>query len=188
MDCGFLPEQVLVDVGANVGMYSIWAATTRGVRVFAFEPEAQNYAVLNRNIALNCRGAKVTAYCVALSDTAGYSELHLSSLQIGGSCHSLGDRVDFRHEPMKPAFSQGCVAGRLDDLVAAGVVPVPDHLKIDVDGFEPKVIEGAARTLREPRVKSLLIEINPALADHRDMIAELTRLGFAKRARASGRG
>lgn len=176
---GFSPEQVLVDVGANVGMYSIWAATTRGVRVFAFEPEAQNYAVLNRNIALNELGAKITAYCLALSDTAGYSGLHLSSLQIGGSCHSLGERVDFKHEPMKPAFSQGCVAGRLDDLVAAGVVPVPDHLKIDVDGFEPKVVHGAARTLREPRLKSLLIEINPALADHHDMIAELSRLGFA---------
>jgi FkbM family methyltransferase len=176
---GFSPGEVLVDVGANVGMYSIWAATTRGVRVYAFEPEAQNYAVLNRNIALNELGARVTAYCVALSNTAGYSELHLSNLQIGGSCHSLGERVDFNHQPMQPAFSQGCVAGRLDDLVAEGVVPVPHHVKIDVDGFEPKVIAGAASTLREPGLKSLLIEINPALQDHREMIAELERLGFS---------
>ena len=38
------------DVGANVGMYTVFAAPTRGARVFAFEPEAQNYAMLNRNI------------------------------------------------------------------------------------------------------------------------------------------
>jgi FkbM family methyltransferase len=176
---GFARDAVLVDIGANVGMYSIWAAKTREARVFAFEPEAQNYALLNRNIALNELGNRVIAYCAALSDRAGYSELHLSTLQLGGSCHSLGERVDFKHEPMVPAFTQGCVASRLDDLVAEGVVPAPDHIKIDVDGFEPKVIHGAARTLGEARVKSLLIEINPNLQDHRDMIAELQTLGFS---------
>lgn len=175
---GFARGAVLVDVGANVGMYSVWAAATRGARVFAFEPEAKNYAVLNHNISLNALSADVTAYCLALSDVAGLSELHLSRLEIGGSCHSLGERVDFNHQPMQPAFSQGCVAARLDDLVDQGVVPVPDHIKIDVDGFEPKVIDGAARTIDNRQVKSLLIEINPALADHRDMIGRLQRLGF----------
>src|SRR5689334_12310835 len=50
---GFGADEILVDVGANVGMYSIWAAATKGTRVFAFEPEAQNYALLNRNIFVN---------------------------------------------------------------------------------------------------------------------------------------
>src|SRR5262245_48959177 len=172
------PGEVLVDVGANVGMYSLWAAKTRGTRVYAFEPEAQNYALLNRNIALNGVGDQVTAYCLALSDRAGYSELHLSNLQLGGSCHSLGERVDFKHEPMTPAFSQGCIAARLDDLVAAGVVPMPARIKIDVDGFEPKVIAGARHVLEDPRVRSLLIETNQNLADHMRMIAELGVLGF----------
>lgn len=176
---GFGPGEVLVDVGANVGMYTVWAAKTRGTRVFAFEPEAQNYALLNRNIALNNLGERVKAYCLALSDQAGYSELHLSSLQIGGSCHSLGERVDFKHQPMNPVFSQGCVAARLDDLVAAGVVPPPDHIKIDVDGFEPKVIAGAARVLREHKVRTLLIEVNQNLPDHMQMVTELTGLGFS---------
>src|SRR6187455_11828 len=49
----FQPGEVLVDIGANVGMYSIWAAKTRGVRVYAFEPESQNYALLYKNIVLN---------------------------------------------------------------------------------------------------------------------------------------
>lgn len=175
----FASGAVLVDVGANVGMYTIWAAVARQARVFAFEPEAQNYALLNRNIVLNGLGERVTAYCVALSDSAGFSELHLSNLEVGGSCHSLGERVNFKLEPMTPAYSQGCVAARLDDLVAAGVVAVPDHIKIDVDGFEGKVVQGAARTLREPKVKSLLIEISPALAEHRAVIAGLKDLGFS---------
>lgn len=174
----FAHGDVLVDVGANVGMYSLWAAKTRGAKVYAFEPEAQNYALLNRNIALNGVGGQVKAYCLALSDSAGYSELHLSALQVGGSCHSLGERVDFKHEPMAPAFSQGCIAARLDDLVAEGVVPTPAHIKIDVDGFEPKVIAGARRLLADRQLRSLLIEINQNLADHMQIIAELAALGF----------
>jgi FkbM family methyltransferase len=175
---GFSPGDILVDVGANVGMYSIWAAKTRGARVFAFEPEAQNYALLNRNIQLNDLGGHVTAYCAALSDVGGVTELHLSDLVAGSSCHSLGEKVDFKHEPMKPAYSQGCVSLRLDDLVAQGTVPCPKHVKIDVDGFEPKVIGGARRTLADPRLHSLSIEVNGNLEDHRAMVRELTDRGF----------
>jgi FkbM family methyltransferase len=175
---GFGSDDVLVDVGANVGMYSVWAAKTRGVRVYSFEPEAQNYALLNRNIQLNGLAGRVKAYCAGLSDRGGYSELHLSQVMLGGSCHSLGEEVDFNHRPMRPAYSQGCVAARLDDLVAQGVVPVPDHIKIDVDGFEPKVIAGAAHVLSQSKVRSLLIEINQNLPDHMRLVADLGRLGF----------
>ncbi len=175
---GFKSVDVLVDVGANVGMYTVWAAKTRGVRVYAFEPESQNFALLNHNIFLNRLSSLVNAYCLALSDFAGLSQLHLSKFGAGGSCHSLGEQVDFKHDPMRPAYSQGCVSARLDDLVASGMVPEPDHIKIDVDGFEPKVIAGARRTLAGKKLRSLLIEVNQNLADHREMVAELNALGF----------
>ncbi len=176
---GFRDTDILVDVGANVGMYSVWAAATRGARVYAFEPESQNYATLNRNIVLNRLDGKVTAYCLALSDQFEYNELHLSAFEIGGSCHSFAERVDFKHEPLTPAYSQGCVSARLDDLVAGGVLPVPDHIKIDVDGIEPKVVAGALQTVKQLRVRSLLIEINQNLRDHRDLVSELQSLGFS---------
>ena len=175
---GFAAGDVLVDVGANVGMYTIWAAKTRGVRVYAFEPESQNFALLNRNIFINQLGDLINAYCLAMSDVAGLSQLHLSQFIPGGSCHSLGEQVDFKHEPARPAYSQGCVSARLDDLVASGMVPEPDHIKIDVDGFEPKVIAGARRIVAGDKLRSLLIEVNQNLADHRQMVAELNALGY----------
>ena len=175
---GFHSEDVLIDVGANVGMYTVWAAKTRGIRVYAFEPESQNYALLNRNIFLNELADRVNAYCLAISDAAGLSQLHLSAFKAGGSCHSLGEQVNFKHEPMRPAYSQGCVSACLDDLVASGVVPEPDHIKIDVDGFEPKVIAGARRIIEGSKLRSLLIEVNQNLADHRQMVAELNARGF----------
>jgi len=76
-------NSILIDVGANVGMYSIWAASMRGARVFAFEPEAENYALLNRNIHLNRLEDRVSAYCMGLLDFDGFSVLHLSDTTRG---------------------------------------------------------------------------------------------------------
>ena len=175
---GFAEGDVLVDCGANVGMYTVWAAKTRRARVIAFEPEAQNYALLNRNILLNGIADLVTAYCVGLSDRSAYTALHMADLRPGASCHSVGEALDFRHEPMASRFAQGCVAATLDELVASGAVPVPDHIKIDVYGFEPKVIAGARATLADARVRSLLVEINRNLADHVEMVRAIESAGF----------
>ncbi|HXM80355.1 MAG TPA: FkbM family methyltransferase [Burkholderiales bacterium] len=172
------PADTLVDVGANVGMYAIWAAKVQRAHVWAFEPESQNYALLNCNVVLNKVGDLVKAYCVALADHAGFSELHLSTFTPGGSCHSLGERVNFKLEPMRPAYSQGCVAATLDELVQAGVLPQPTHIKVDVDGFEHKVIAGARRTVRDSRLRSMLIEVNGNLAEHRALVRELNDAGF----------
>lgn len=175
---GFEPGAILVDCGANVGMYTIWAAVTRGARVYAFEPESQNYAILNRNILLNDLSERVAAYCLGLSDTSGLSTLHLTQLQAGGSCHALGEALDFEGKPLTALYRQGAMAATLDELVASGAVPIPDHIKIDVDGIEHKVIAGARETLAQPDVESLLIETNQNLQDHMAMVRELNAMGF----------
>ncbi len=169
---------VFIDVGANVGLYTVFAALAREAKVFAFEPESQNYALLNENVRLNGLAERVTAICAGLSDRPGISRLYLSQPMAGGSCHSLGAEVGFRLEPRPAAFVQGAVALRLDDLVAAGDVPIPAYIKIDVDGFEHKVIAGMERTLRDATVHSLIVELNPALAEHREVREHLGAMGF----------
>jgi FkbM family methyltransferase len=187
------PGSVLLDVGANVGMYTVFAAVISGARVFAFEPESQNYALLCKNIVTNGITEQVTAYCAALSDVAKFSVIHLSAFATGGSCHSFDEAVDFKLQERKTKFHQGCFSATIDQLVADGVMPVPNYIKIDVDGFEHKVIAGAAKTLRDPALKSLIIEINPHLEEHRGIIAKLRELEFrvdeeqvAKAARTEG--
>jgi FkbM family methyltransferase len=175
---GFAAGDTLLDIGANVGMYSIFAARTRGARVFAFEPESQNYAILNRNIHLNGLSDLVSAYCAALSDRPGFSQLHLSLFDSGGSCHSYGAPLDHNNQPVAGRFTQGCIATTVDDLVAAGAIPVPAHVKIDVDGLEHKVIAGAKTTLADRDVRSVLIEINTALDEHWEVVDAMLALGF----------
>ncbi len=172
------PGEVLLDVGANVGMYTVFAAVISGARVFAFEPESQNYALLCRNLVANNLSESVIAFCCALSDEAKFSTIHLSQFTIGGSCHSFDASVDFKLEQRNSPFVQGCFSAKIDQLVADGVMPVPNHIKLDVDGFEHKVIGGGAATLRHPDVRSLIIEINPHLAEHRQIIDDLAVLGF----------
>jgi FkbM family methyltransferase len=174
----FAPGDILLDCGANVGMYTIWAAVTRDCSVYAFEPEAQNYAILNRNIQMNNVAHLVKGYCMGLFDVTGLSLLHMADMRVGGSNHALGEALNFEHKPLRANFVQGCYGARLDELVAAGSIPVPNHIKIDVDGFEPKVIAGSRETLRNAAVKSLLIETNQNLPDHMAMVEELNALGF----------
>jgi FkbM family methyltransferase len=175
---GFGKDEVLIDIGANVGMYSVWAAATRQARVFAFEPESQNYALLNKNIMVNRLQDRVRAYCIGLSDKATVTDLFLSEFKIGGSCHTVGQSIDFKLAPMTAVYRQGCPVFKLDDLVASNTVPIPNHIKIDVDGIEHKVLAGAANVLKQPALRSLLIETNLNLVDHQMMVDVLTSAGF----------
>jgi FkbM family methyltransferase len=170
--------EVLVDIGANVGMYALSAAAFFGVRVFAFEPESQNYAVLNRNIHDNRLDGSVAAFCVALSDETRFDRLFLSDFMPGGSCHNFGEPVGPDLRPMKAAFRQGCFATTLDALIQQGALPVPQHIKIDVDGNEHKVIRGAAKALRDPALRSVLVEINTNLEEHWTVVDTLLEQGF----------
>lgn len=153
----FTAGDVFFDIGANVGCYSLYAAMVRAARVFAFEPESQNYALLHRNIFLNDLSERVRAFCIGLSDGDGFTALHLSRFLSGGALHTIGD-VDARGRPTTNRFDQGCFTMTLDRAVALGL-PTPDHLKIDVDGVEEQVLAGARQTLRA--IKSLCVEIAP---------------------------
>lgn len=160
---------ILYDIGANVGGYTCYAGV-RGIKVFAFEPEAENYALLNRNIRLN--NLDVTAYNIALSDRDGLSELFLSQQGAGGSCHSYQANKDFNGNPRGNNIRQGCVGMALDSLE----LPSPTYIKLDVDGFEHLVIKGGFNTLK--KVQSLLVELNPNIPEHLELRDTLVALGF----------
>lgn len=167
------PGETLFDVGANVGGYSVLAGT-RGVKVWAFEPESENYALLVKNMALN--GLAPRAYCLALSDRRELGTLKMSKGGAGGSCHSFGGQskasLDF-----ESGLKQGCFGVSLDELVDSGQLPHPDHVKIDVDGLEPLVVKGA-RGVFSNGMKSLLVEVNTNSPEHRAMVDSLCGLGF----------
>jgi FkbM family methyltransferase len=180
----FKPDEVYVDIGANVGMYAIYAGVV-GARVFAFEPEALNYAELNKNIYVNDLHGRVTAYCMAITDAADVSVLYLSAFSFAGSHHDFGENrwdsdkiIGGRNRERDKRPQQGCVSFPLDELVSRQVVPPPNHLKIDVDGFEYKVARGAANTLQRPELKTILLEVDFSIPESLQIVEHLKSQGW----------
>ena len=169
---------IVIDIGANVGMYSLMSAVSRSARVYAFEPEASNYNLLCQNIRLNNVGDRVTAYCAGNLDYDGFSVLNIAhnrDVGPGGSCHTVDEEKNFDLSRMSVAFKQGINTVMLDTFCKQMNI-VPDHIKMDVDGLEHRVIDGAIETMR--KAKTVIIELNTNLKEHNDSVSKMRSLGF----------
>lgn len=167
---------VFYDIGANIGLYTMLAAK-RGLRVYSFEPESQNFAILIRNLAMNkFHRDQVVAFPFCISDREMVETLRLSSLIAGGSCHSFASNENFKREEKQWVYEQGSVSFSLDTLVYELAMPQPTHIKIDVDGFEDKVLKGAERVL--DHAQSVLVEMDSANRFHMDWKENLENHGF----------
>lgn len=134
---------VVLDIGSHVGFYALLASVLVGPggRVFAFEPLPANLSYLRRHLELN-RIDNVSVLECAVSDASG-----VSSFREGANRHTgrIDPRGDLRVETVS-----------LDELVAAGEVPLPDCIKVDVEGAEAPVLEGARATLERSRATVFL--------------------------------
>ncbi len=173
----FKKNERMIDIGANIGLYSIYAAK-RGAKVCAFEPESQNYAVLNKNIYLNSLSDRVTALNIAIADTDRLDFLYLPQFYAGAALNNFGDAKDYEKRDFTPSYKQGVVSFSLDSFLKLYPEMFPDHLKIDVDGIEPKIIQGAKETLKNPKLKSILIEFNEKLPEDLDTSKTIQNYGF----------
>lgn len=181
----FAEGETMYDIGGNVGMYTIYAAVMRKAEVYAFEPEALNYGELNKNIFLNNLHGRVLAYCMALSDVDKTDRLLLSDFGLGISYHDFEENSWTEDKQFAPDWAvskdnrrpQGCIGRRVDTLIVDGL-PVPHHIKIDVDGLEHRVIEGMLETLRQPELKTILIEINFDNPRNLEIIEQFTSMGW----------
>jgi FkbM family methyltransferase len=147
---------LFIDVGANVGTYTLWAAEL-GAEVIALEPAADTFSLLGENIALN--GYQVTAVQAAAGDHCGTARF-TAGLDAGNSLSLDGPVVT----------ELVTVDSLVGDRRVAG-------MKVDVEGFEIDVLHGAARALAEHRIGLIQVEWNEmstvAVNADRRPIAEL---------------
>jgi len=147
---------LFIDVGANVGTYTIWAAEL-GAEVIALEPAADTFGLLKENIALN--GYQVTAVRAAAGDHCGTARF-TSGLDAGNSLSSDG-----------PVVTELVT---IDALIGDRRVT---GMKVDVEGFEIDVLRGCARALAERRIGLIQLEWNEmstvSLGADRSPVAEL---------------
>jgi len=181
-------HDVLWDIGANVGLYAMYAAKIARCRVVAFEPEAQNYALLLQNMALNGVQALIDATNIAVTNDLGLGWLSVHAMTKGGAYNafhlSTGAMERTRQAP-DATVAQVQVGASLDDLVTKFHFPFPTHLKIDVDGTEPDIVAGGSRVLSDPRCVSVLIEVQWKDPAHVQMVERLEAWGYRCAVRSS---
>ncbi len=159
---GFLPDDVFWDIGANVGVFSLYAASMPGVSVRAFEPLASNFHVLSKNFQLNRLGSRAIGYCIAFSGRTGLGILNVDSPAMGSALSHFGEEGEmskYAHQS-SPSAIQGMLGFTVDDFVERFSPPFPTHLKVDVDGLELEILGGAEMTLRDPRLRSAIVELS----------------------------
>jgi FkbM family methyltransferase len=138
---------LFADVGANIGAYSILAASLPGTRSIAFEPAADTYELLLANIRLNEYESRVTPHRSAIGNETG--EISMTSgldtiNHVAGSTEAAVAREKVQIRTLDDIFGIDC----------------PAVVKIDVEGYETHVIEGAERLLENETLVGLVIEMN----------------------------
>ena len=171
------PGDILYDIGANIGVYSLYAVS-RGLKVYAFEPESSSYAILNNNIKINSFDEQIKALNIALNDTNMISHLNISNFQPGKSGHSFDKPINQHGKEYVPEYKQACIGYRLDSLIHDFSLPVPNHIKIDVDGNEEKIIAGFGNLLNHSSLKSIMVEMNIGKESRDNIAGKILSFGF----------
>lgn len=141
------PDDVVIDVGANVGVLTLQLATLVGTggRVIAFEPVDELAGLLLRTLE-ESQIRNVSVWQVALSDTSQTGSMKVAGSSLG--CSTLSFTSD----------GQPCRVCRLDDIELGLVSVRPRLLKIDVEGHEGKVLAGASRLLSNSGPEFVMFE------------------------------
>ncbi len=158
---------VVFDVGANVGWFTLLAAKLVGRtgRVVSFEPEQTNFALLSKSVGMNGLN-NVTAFQRCASNFDSEATLHLAAaVNMPGSHSTVRD------------FGQGSIsvpASRLDTISANLGVDRIQVLKIDVEGAEPQVVLGAMSLIETDKIENIVMEWNPeAWANHGELLDKI---------------
>lgn len=151
----------LYDIGANIGLYSLYYAATKAGNVYSFEPSVLNLKLLAKNIHSNGFDKKIRIIPNPLTDHNDFADFSLSSIDEGGALSSFGVEYGHDGENLNTIFRYQILGLTLDYLLSAKMIKeLPQLIKIDVDGIEHLILAGAVDILKNPNLKSLLIEVN----------------------------
>ncbi len=174
-----------VDIGANIGSYSMPAAALVGTegRVIAFEPASDNLAIFKETIALN-NASNIILEQLALSDKSGEGKLRLHDGANTGQ-HALAVEG-------QAGVVESVTLTTLDDYLEQTGIRKVDVVKLDVEGVELKVLKGAAKTLSADAPPVLIVEVSDVNASRYgstsgELFAFLEHTGYLRYKYSGGR-
>ena len=177
-------DSLLIDIGANIGIYAIPASLFHVKKVIAVEPEIKNYNMLLDNLSANDIPPEVCeALPLAISTQFKnqFTRLYLTKDEVGASCHQVGSNQDFKLRALNGERQyRNVFCASLSRIVdqASRDHHGPIHIKIDVDGIESDVCQSLFDDGIISRISSLQIELNDDVDEHHDLIELLNCVGF----------
>lgn len=172
---------IFMDIGANIGIYTLAAAHRVGKtgKVYAFEPHKMNGITLLRNLEASGLADRVDFFACALSDASTVLPFNYVSLASASSGSQLGHtRVAGASRDFKPVAREMLAAVTIDELMANGSIKAPNLVKIDVDGNEIKILRGMKKLLTgKDRPRALQVELNAG--EQEGIVSFLAECGYA---------
>ncbi len=156
-------NKVMFDIGANVGLYSLYYAKKFHGKVYAFEPSIRNLDLLTRNIKLNGLNNKISIFSNPLIDKNRMGEFFQHNLTGGLAGATFDSNFTKNKIIQKTSFKEkiscfNTYGLSLDNLFINKILPVPDLIKIDVDGNEFQILKGCTKILSQRKKMHILIE------------------------------
>ena len=161
LDKNLNDNDVFFDVGANIGIYSIYAAKRNPkAKIFAFEPEYSNLHMLKQNILKNKLSKNIFSYSLALDERTGISYLHIQDETPGAALATVsGNSLKETALGHSVVWREGISVMKIDTFCAATKVQ-PTILKIDVDGNELSILKGGEITFSNSILRTIYIEVD----------------------------
>jgi FkbM family methyltransferase len=173
---GFKQNSIFIDVGANIGVYSLYCAMTKPrVQVYAFEPSRANFVRLDDNISLNSAW-NIAPFNMAMSRTQAIFPFYVPNTQIGASGGQVGRPIDEHGEKFEPECENQVFTISFDNFFELIPNKRPTYLKIDVDGREMDVIRGISR--HAPALEGVLVEVNTDCVTLSDVTQKMRGFGL----------
>ncbi len=179
-----LPDKgVFYDLGSCVGTYALMACK-KGMEVYAVEVDEVNFNALVENYYHNFqrdvfpKSHSLIASNVGVADRKGVMDLIIGQPEIGGHQKTLdlNEYCGFPREYKGKAFVRKANIDTLDNLVEENEIPLPDFIKVDIDGAEYAFLKGASHCLNH--AKSIIIELYDKDPRFNEIVKILESYGF----------
>lgn len=171
---------IFMDIGANIGVYTIAAAHRVGPsgKIYAFEPHKLNAVTLMQNVQLSKLADRVEIFSFPLSESATVLRFNYASLASASSGSQFGHtRMAGNEKEFTPVASEVMASVSVDELIERGIIQTPCLVKIDVDGNELPILRGMKSLLcGKDRPRAVQVEVNVGEGD--PIAAFLTECGY----------
>ena len=175
----FTEGSIFFDVGANIGIYSLYASIYKKCKTYAFEPYYKNYLRLIENVKLNNQIENCLPFLTGLHNSNKIEQLFISDERSSSSGHQIGNNIDENGIDFNALEKYPLITFSMDDFIRIFNLKSPNYIKIDVDGCENEIIKGMNKTLKDSELYSICIELNMNNFSKADFINYFKELGFS---------